>query len=156
MYLMIFFRNRHLQILIFMRFKEASAFLPLSDTLLMQYLTRSGVIMFPLDFYAFSDVLMFPLDFYAFPDHLPYFHRSFLTSCLGRRHVQQRPSRHKRLQRPRHCVLPSVECNYYGVGGCGRSNGDPGFGSRACCVNGVLDNQDSCVASGAAPCIILA
>ncbi len=40
-----------------------------------------------------------------------------------------------------------------GGAGCG-SNGDPGFDNTDCCPNGVIANQDDCIVTQSAPCVI--
>ena len=50
-------------------------------------------------------------------------------------------------------VCCPLECNQCGGVGCG-SNGERGFGNKECCINGILNNQQNCSVSGAAPCII--
>ncbi len=46
-------------------------------------------------------------------------------------------------------VCCPLECGQCGGPGCGKA----GDGNKACCVNGVLQNQPHCMVEGAAPCV---
>ncbi|CAM9818929.1 unnamed protein product [Scytosiphon promiscuus] len=51
-------------------------------------------------------------------------------------------------------VCCPTECTQCGGAGCATAGAAAGLGNTDCCINGVLNNQDSCSVTGTAPCVL--
>ncbi|CAN0186204.1 unnamed protein product, partial [Scytosiphon promiscuus] len=51
-------------------------------------------------------------------------------------------------------VCCPVGCTQCGGTGCGSVGAGEGLGNTDCCINGVLNNQDFCSVTNAAPCVV--